>query len=258
MTDDRPGTQPRPFGPDELDGVSALRPDELIAETRLARDLEGVAARGSVRPSADFSDRVMAAVAREPAAAPVRAAGTALRHGAFVAFLASIRDAWRVTVSPAFPMAMRAQAMALVLVVAGVAAGSGAVTAGALGLLDGDRSTPTPPVEAPTPMIEPTLLPTMTSQSPEPSDSVSPSPSMEDESGEPSGSPEPSQSPDTETGHPSDDGGGSSGGTTAPSSTTKTPSPTRTPSPTASPSDDSDRSDAPETPQPSKTPDPDD
>ena len=103
-------------------GVSGVPPDELMADVRLARDLESVAARGSVRPSADFADRVMAAVALEPAAAPVRAAGSALRRGAFVAFIASLRDAWRVTVSPSFPMAMRAQAMALVLVVAGIAA----------------------------------------------------------------------------------------------------------------------------------------
>lgn len=238
MTDLRPGNQPHPFGPDELDGVSGVKPDELMAEMRLARDLEVVAARGSVRPSADFTDRVMAAVALEPAAAPVRAAGTALRHGAFVAFVASLRDAWRVTVSPSFPMAMRAQAMALVLVVAGLAAGSGALTAGALGLLDGDRATPTPPVETPAPSIGPTPEPTIAPQSPEPSPSDSPSPSIENASGEPSESPEPSESADD---HAS---GGSS----------PKPSPTRTPSPTETPSDDSDHSEEPRTPKPSETP----
>ena len=251
MTDRRPGNQPQPFGPDELAGVSGVQPDELMAEMRLARELEVVAARASVRPSAAFTDRVMAAVAREPVPAPVRAAGTALRRGALVAFVASLRDAWRVTVSPSFPMAMRAQAMALVLVVAGLAAGSGAVTAGALGLFDGDRATPTPPVETPSPSIEatpepsmtpdPTMTPQMTPQSPEPSGSDSPSPSMEDESGEPSGSPEP-----TETAEPSDD---------ASATPTRNPSPTRTPSPTRSPSDDSGHSEEPSTPKPSETPD---
>ncbi len=249
MTDRRPGNHTQPFGPDELAGVSGVQPDELMAELRLARDLEVVAARGSVRPSAEFTDRVMAAVAREPAAAPVRAAGTALRRGAFVAFVASLRDAWRVTVSPSFPMAMRAQAMALVLVVAGLAAGSGAVTAGALGLLDGDRATPTPPVETPTPSTEPTPDPTpdptMTPQSPEPSGSDSPSPSMEDESGEPSGSAEPSESAEDHT----------FVAPTQKASPTRTPSPTRAPSPTETPSDDSGHSGEPSTPVPSKTPD---
>ncbi len=42
-------TSPRPFGPDELDGVAGLTPDELAAETRLARDLEGIAARDGMR-----------------------------------------------------------------------------------------------------------------------------------------------------------------------------------------------------------------
>lgn len=253
MTNRRPGNHTQPFGPDELAGVSGVQPDELMAELRLARDLEVVAARGSVRPSAEFTDRVMAAVAREPAAAPVRAAGTALRRGAFVAFVASLRDAWRVTVSPSFPMAMRAQAMALVLVVAGLAAGSGAVTAGALGLLDGDRATPTPPVETPTPSTEPTPVPTpdptpdptMTPQSPEPSGSDSPSPSMEDESGEPSGSAEPSESAEDHT----------FVAPTQKASPIRTPSPTRAPSPTETPSDDSGHSGEPSTPVPSKTPD---
>ena len=47
----------RPFGPDELDGVAGLTPDELAAETRLARDLEGIAARDGIRPSPGFYSR---------------------------------------------------------------------------------------------------------------------------------------------------------------------------------------------------------
>ncbi|MHB8892419.1 MAG: hypothetical protein ACYC65_10300 [Candidatus Limnocylindrales bacterium] len=259
MTHHRPGGQPRPFGPDELSGVSGVQPDELVAETRLARSLEGVAARGSVRPSADFTDRVMAAVAMEPAPAPVRVAGVALRHGAIGAFLLSLRDAWRVTVSPAFPMAMRAQAMAMVLLVAGFVAGGGAITAGALGLLDGDRSSPTPPVETPSPSTEATPEPTtVPSESPEPSDSVSPSPSTE--SAEPSGSPEPSESAEdggAATDAPAETGDDQSG-TISPTKTpasTQTPAATRTPAPTETPSDDNEHSDAPETPKPSQTPD---
>ncbi len=237
MTENRPGAQPRPFGADELDGVSGLAPDELASETRLARELEGTAARVSVRPSSDFTERVMAVVAKEPAAAPVLAARMALRHGSFGALLASIRDAWRVTVSPAFPMAMRAQAMAMVLLVAGLAAGTGVVTAGALGVLDGDRPSPVtettepsvPVTEAPT--AEPTAEPTQSPASIEPSSSPDPSPSIEDGTDEPAGSAEPDKTP----------------APTKKPVATRTPSPTRTPTPTPTPTptDEDHHSDAP-------------
>lgn len=248
MTENRPGGQPRPFGADELDGVSGLLPDELAAETRLARELEGAAARVSVRPSPDFTDRVMAAVALEPAAAPVLAARVALRHGAFGAFLASIRDAWRVTVSPAFPMAMRAQAMAMVLLVAGLVAGTGVAAAGAFGLLDGDRSSPS--IETPEPSVQatvpPTAEPTESPASMEPSTSPEPSPSIEDESAEPTGSTEPAGTDEPD----------STASPTKKPSATRSPSPTGTPAPTETPSHDNDPSASPETPRPSPTPRP--
>ena len=57
MTADRPNGRPHHFSPDELDGVAEIRPDELVAEARLARDLEGVAARGGVL-SLDFGKDV--------------------------------------------------------------------------------------------------------------------------------------------------------------------------------------------------------
>ena len=120
MTAPRPGGKPGPFGPDELDGVAGLRPDELAAETRVARELEAVAVHGGVAPTSDFSDRVMAAVAAEPLPAPVIAAGSALRHGAAMGLLASLRDSFRVAFGGGFPAVVRAQALALVLVVVGV------------------------------------------------------------------------------------------------------------------------------------------
>ena len=53
-----------------------------------------------------------------------------------------------------FPIAVRAQALALVLVVAGVAAGSGLATAGAVGLLGGDHASPSrAPSSTPVPTI---------------------------------------------------------------------------------------------------------
>jgi hypothetical protein len=218
-------TGPRPFGPDELDGVAGLTPDELAAETRLARDLEGIAARDGIRRSPDFADRVMGAIALEPVPAPVVAAGSALRHAALLGFLVSIRDAFRVTFSGGFPVAVRAQAFALVLLVVGLTAGSGYAAAGALGLLD--RSTPSPVVEVPTTPAEtaaPTATPEATSEAPTPSASPEPS-----EGAEPSEAPEASEDP-SETPEATD--GGSS--TTAPAATSRptakpTPRPKRTP-----------------------------
>ena len=72
-------TAPRAFGPGELEGVDGLQPDDLAAETRVARDLEAlgrVAAGSTAGMSTDFVDRVMAAVDAEPVAAPVRVGRT--------------------------------------------------------------------------------------------------------------------------------------------------------------------------------------
>lgn len=199
---------PRPFGPDELDGVAGLAPDELAAETRLARDLEGIAARDGITASPGFTERVMGAIATEPLSAPAVAAGSALRRGALAGLLVSVRDAVRVSFSGGFPVAVRAQAFALVLLVAALTAGSGYGAAEALGLLD-DRSSPRPSIE--TPSLPPaTPLPTGT-----------PDPTLE----APTRSPQPSPSPEA-TGDPSE----------TPEATTP-PTPTRrlTPTPTGTP-----------------------
>ncbi len=162
MTAKRPNQRPRPFGPDELDGVPGIRPEELAAETRLARDIEAVAARGGVAPSTGFADRVMGAIATEPVPAPMIAAGSALRHRQVGGFLLSLRDSFRVAFGGGFPVAVRAQAFALVLLVAAVAGGSGVAGAGALGAFD-DHSSPSP---APT---QPGPTPAPESATPEPS-----------------------------------------------------------------------------------------
>lgn len=185
---------PRPFGPDELSGVPGLRPDELAAETRLARDLEAVAARDGITPSAGFADRVMGAIASEPLPSPAVAAGRALRHAALAGFLVSVRDAVRVAFSGGFPAAVRVQAFALVLLVVGLTGGSGYAAAGALGLL-GDRSSPAPSLEAPSlppASPAPTDTPPATLEAP----SLSPSPSPSPSAG-PTASPEdPTETPD--------------------------------------------------------------
>ena len=191
MTGSGPDHGPRPFSMRDLGDISDATPDELAAEAGVARELEGLTERSGAAPGTDFAERVMSAVSREPTPAPARAAGIALRRGALAAFVASLRDAWRVTTRSGFPIAVRAQALALVLVVAGLAAGSGLATAGALGLFDADRGSPSPEptveVPSPTPTIDtpsPTAPP---SPSTEPSDSAEPTVTTDTETPEPSG-----------------------------------------------------------------------
>ncbi len=263
MTADRPNGRPRPFGPEELDGVDGIRPDELAAEARLARDLEGVAARGGVKPSSDFTDRVMGAVAAEPVPAPVIAAGSALRHGAALGLLASIRDSFRVAFGGGFPVVARAQALALVLVVTGVVAGSGLATAGAMGLLD-DRGSPSPvpsvaapsPSELPSATSVPTVTPDATFEAPSPSATPSPSPEPGESDATETERPDETEGP-AATPKPGDDGGTP---TTRP---TRSPAPRPTASPTARPTaspthdpDEDETSKPAHTPHPDHTPSP--
>lgn len=259
MSERRPGGPPRPFTPAELDGAPGIPPDELAGGTRIARELEAVAARTPVVRSSGFADRVMDAIAAEPSPVPVRMAGRALRRGAVGALLGSLRDAWRVSIHPGFPMAARAQAMALVLVVAGLAAGSGMATVGALGLLDGSHQAPRPAVEPPSPPVTAPTPPVSVSPAPRTDTPVTPEPVA---TPEPSETPEPSDGPEaTNEPRETEDHGGNGGRATAtpepaddgedshddsPSATSEpgdgehasTPEPTDTPGPTQTSSDD--------------------
>jgi hypothetical protein len=262
MTAGRPNGRPRRFTPDELDGVAGILPDELAAEARVARDLEGVSARGGVKPSSDFTDRVMGAVSVEPVPAPVIAAGSALRHGAALGFLASIRDSFRVAFDGGFPVAVRAQALALVLVVTGVVAGTGLATAGAVGLLDERGSpSPAPTVAAPSPSDQPSATPMPTSTPDATSESASPSAT-------PSSTPAPGESEATETDGPGGtdeaaetaepgDNGGGDGSSGAGSDPTPEPIQKASQAPTARPTESPAEEPAETgTPKPTDTPHP--
>jgi hypothetical protein len=235
-----------PFDARELEGADGLTED-IVETTRMARELEVFADRSGAAPTRDFTKRVMAAVAVEPVPAPVRAAGTALRAGSLGAFLASLRDAWRVATGGGFPVAVRAQAFALVLVVVGVVTGSSLAAAGAAGLLAGDNAAPSPPavVTTPLPTIAPASLEPGPSTTAEPTESVEPSPS-----------PEPSTEP-THTAEPTDtadgEGGGGETSTVKPTKAPATPTPTRTHEPE---DDGGSATDAPETQEPDSTQEP--
>jgi len=256
----------RPFGPSELEGVAGLGPDDLAADAFVARELEALAGATGGGLSGDFVDRVMAAVVIEPSPAPARLAGRALRRGALGAFLASIGDAWRVTTRPGFPRAARAQAMALVLLAAGLVAGSGLAMAGALGLFQGERNGPSPHpsfVAPSQPAVAPLVEPSSSPEPSEPPESEAPAATPE-EATEPTeaGGAQPTKSPSPhKTASPAATGdhhGGSGSGHQA------TPAPTGTPRPTEKDDDHSgpggggggDDGEDDATPRPTETPTP--
>jgi hypothetical protein len=242
MTRRHPGDLPGPFTPAELEGIADVAHDELAADRLVARKLEALADRGTVRPSADFADRVMASIAGQPSPAPVRAAGAAVRRRSLVALLASFRDAGRVTFGAGFPVAARAQALALVLVVGGVVATSGAVTAGALGAFTDHGPAPQPTQSVASPVVtQPASSPATfepTDGTQPPTSSIAPdvtgTPEASDPpSGEPTDSGEPEEAPNrTSAGGSGTGGGNDPGGTRPPSTPRPTPTPEGTPSPT--------------------------
>jgi hypothetical protein len=180
----------RPFDLAEIreiedDGTSTTDLADVLA---VARDLEALAAVGTAPPTVDFADRVMGAVALEPAPKLVVRPGATVRGGRFGAFLIAVRDSWAVAMSGGRPLAVRAQALAFVLLVvlaAGALTGVTAVTVGGF-LSAGPGPTPSTdvlPTVEPTPSTTPTPSPTPTG---EPTDSAEPEDSGERETAEPS------------------------------------------------------------------------
>lgn len=238
----------RRFDPSELHEADGAPIDDAEAAAMLgvARELETFASADTVAPTSGFEDRVMAAIATEAPPRPVATGG--VLAGLLVAF----RDAWRITWSGDRPLVVRAQALALVLLVFVAFGSAGTLAAVGVSRLLDDSSAP--------PTTEPSTGPSNDQASPDrpasETPSISPAPSMSPESSErvePSGSIEPSETPDG-----TDDGAGS-------------PEPTRTPRPTAKPTHTAEASETPEptetaeptetehpedTPKPSKTPKP--
>jgi hypothetical protein len=240
-----------PFRPAELDGLDREVPaGDLATAASTGRALDAALDGSAVLPSAGFSDRVMAALADEPTPRPASFLAAFGRRPGPGGFVASVRDAWRITRGAAGrPLAARGLALAYVLVIAIVGSSlvglAGYGWAGALGLLDAHPS-PSPTITAPSPAPTP-------GETGEPAPSATPTPSPTPEiSGEPGEStqPEPSDdhtatpstepvaSPDDSV-EPSDDhGGGSSGPGGGSPEPTQTPKASETPNP-------------PETPEPS-------
>ncbi len=226
----------RRFEPAELRGGDGhpASDAEIAAAVGMARSIERAAA-DDIRPSAAFADRVMAAIVAEPAPRVIVRPAETVRGGMVGAFLASVRDAWKVSTSPGRPTFVRAQAMGFVFLVV-LATGSLSTLAaiGAAGFISQDDH------HAPAPTLPVILTPRPTVE-PAP---ATPSPSTEPTPSEPPAqTAEPSETPDATE---------STGGTSThePGST---PRPTEHPTarPTRTPHES-------ESPEPSETPEPSD
>ena len=187
---------------------------------RAARTLESQLAARDVHPSAEFADRVMAAVAAEPRPQPAVAAGLATRRGRLRSMSAALADSWRVKRRPPRWPSDAGRRVVLVAILALGSLGSLAA-AGAIRLL---APAPSPGSALPTIRSDgstaPTAQPTPTATLPTPSAGPT-------DDGQPTGSPEPSET---------DDSG------KAPEAT-KTPRPTNTPRGTVQPTETEDPTD---------------
>lgn len=209
-----------PFNQGEIAGADDPKgtPAEQAAALAVARELEQLAAAGDVRPTEGFADRAWAAIAVEPLPKPATAAGLAARRGSLRGVLAALADTWRVAFSPGRPFAVRAQALAFVLVVIlATASVGGAVAVGAASFFNGPAS-PTPSNEvlpaspSPSPAVVESPEP---SKSPSPSETVEPSTSPRPGGGGPTPrpTPEPTVRPtDAHSPEPTDERGGDHGG----------------------------------------------
>lgn len=244
-------TGPRRFDPAEL---GSDRQDEVAGALAAARGLDAAANLPPVSPSSGFADRVMAAIAHEPAPAPAGFLAPLHRRGLLGGFVASVRQAWLSVGGGGRPILVRASALAYVFAV--VLAGTsliGAATvgvAGALGIFE-PRPTQSAPPETPGPSLvpEPTIAPAPSDQpsgesEPPQSEDPSESPDGSDDHGGNSG-PGSSDSGSDDSSGPSstssgsDDGSGSdgsdSGSDGSGSGSTSTPRPSDTPRPTGTP-----------------------
>jgi hypothetical protein len=193
----------RTFGPDEL---GADRADELDDAAAAAFWLESSIDDAPVRPTGGFGDRVMAALADEPAPTQTGFLAPLRRLGVVGGFAASVRQAWSAAVGGGRPVLARASALAYVLaiVIAGTSLAGAAtfVLAGALGVL-GPSATQSAPPASPSPTIVPSVTDLPSAESPPPTAGESEDPSESDASDDHGGIGE----PDATDGHDGDGSG---------------------------------------------------
>lgn len=240
--------------PFDLSELGTERRDEREDVLAAAGWLDATIDNAQVRPSAGFGDRVMAALADEPAPSPAGFLAPLRRLGFLAGFGASVRQAWR-SVSSGRPVRVRVSALAYVLAVVLVGTSLAGVAtiglAGALGQL-GPAPTQSTAPKTPGPTIAPDLTTLPSAESAPPtageSDEPSESPDASDDHGG-SGGLEPSDDHggDGSVPEPIDDHGGTpqptsvSGGSgsddsgSGSGSGSSTPKPSDTPRPTGTP-----------------------
>jgi hypothetical protein len=222
-------------GADDPGADADLGQAELGQALSAARAIEAALSEPEPITAPDLADRIMAAVAREPAPHALGILRALRRRPGLGGFIDSLRVAWdRAFRGAGRPIGLRAGAFAYVAAVAVLAlslSGVAAVTtAGALGLF-GPPASQRPDATVGPPTTGPLETPGPTDErSAEPSESPEPS-----ESAEPSESPEPSDDHGTSAGgsgeqpgataEPGDDHGGESSDS---ASATQTPQPTKT------------------------------
>jgi hypothetical protein len=217
---------PGSFRPEELTGADGRMTDAERAESySAARELEQAIRSEQFHASAGFTNRVMAAVAIEPAPRPAGFLAPLLARHSLAGVVASVRTAWSIALNGAGrPVGARGLALAYVLAVLliGVSLTSAAAygAAGAMGLLVPD-GTPRPSLVAP----GPTQAPDASSEASEPSGSEEPS-----ESVEASESPEASESADPSASNHAE-GSPAPGGTASPRESDDHGDATESPSP---------------------------
>ena len=247
-----PGT----FRPEEINGADPpIREGDLSQALAAAHSLEQAMPSDSVRSSSGFANRVMAAVAVEPAPRSAWFFAGVLAHPGLASLAGSVRGAWSTAAGRADrPFGVRAAALAyvfVVLIAAVSVTGAAALgAAGAFGFLSDDGSpVPSEVVASPSPDqtdgIGPWASPEP-SESAEPSESTGPNGSREPDgsleadatptsrpSTRPSASPSPVASDDHgETPSPSSSGDSAGSGSRSPTDSARpsdTPKPSETP-----------------------------
>jgi hypothetical protein len=206
-----------PFHPSELDGIGqGAGSADLLATARELERLDG----GAIRPSDGFTDRVLAAIGSEPLPRPMTVAGLAARQGRLGTMLAALRDTWHVAWSGGRPVAVRAQAMAFVLLlIVAVGSVSGLATVGAYNTLFPPSSPPSMQPNPTNPTRQETTAPPEPTETTAPAaPTVAPTPT---ETPEPTDTPEPGKTPEAQK----------TPGHTERPERTETPEPDNTPEP---------------------------
>jgi hypothetical protein len=159
---------PPPVGLEASDVPEADLEVSLAVDRMLARYAQGTAST----PDAGLSDRVMAAIAAEPAPAPIVAVAAAARAHRWNAVLAGLRDLWPVAWSGGRPWVIRTSAAAIVLAgLIGASSVGGLAAVGAWNALSQQRVPVVAPIVSPSPAPSP--VPSSTS-TPLPSPSANP------------------------------------------------------------------------------------